>query len=184
MPGTLSPTSVSTKLQRIAQLAKEDPKRALTTLAHHIDVDFLREAYRRTRKDGAPGVDRQTAERIRAESGGESPGAARPLQVGDVPGTASEASAHPEGRRVEDPPHRHPDLRGQSPAEGRRDGARGHLRAGVSRLLVRLPAEPVGASSAAKALGDAHGDRWWVGARSGHQGVLRLLGPRAPARLP
>jgi RNA-directed DNA polymerase len=31
------------------------------SLAHHIDVDFLREAYRRTRKDGAPGVDGQTA---------------------------------------------------------------------------------------------------------------------------
>jgi group II intron reverse transcriptase/maturase len=29
----------------------------LTTLAHHIDVDWLREAYRRTRKDGARGVD-------------------------------------------------------------------------------------------------------------------------------
>jgi group II intron reverse transcriptase/maturase len=53
---------VSTKLQRIAQLAKEDPKRALTTLAHHIDYEFLLEAYRRTRKDGAPGVDDQTAE--------------------------------------------------------------------------------------------------------------------------
>jgi group II intron reverse transcriptase/maturase len=38
------------------------PSKALTSLAHHIDVDFLREAYRRTRKDGAPGVDRQTAE--------------------------------------------------------------------------------------------------------------------------
>jgi group II intron reverse transcriptase/maturase len=34
---------------------------ALTTLAHHIDVEFLREAYRRTRKDGATGVDGQTA---------------------------------------------------------------------------------------------------------------------------
>jgi RNA-directed DNA polymerase len=53
---------VSTKLQRIAQLAREDPKRALTTLSHHIDVEFLLEAYRRTRKDGAPGVDGQTAE--------------------------------------------------------------------------------------------------------------------------
>ncbi len=52
---------VSTKLQRIAQLAQEDPKRVLTTLAHHIDVEFLREAYRRTRKDGAAGVDGQTA---------------------------------------------------------------------------------------------------------------------------
>lgn len=34
----------------------------LTTLAHHIDIDLLREAYRRTRKDGATGVDGQTAE--------------------------------------------------------------------------------------------------------------------------
>lgn len=34
---------------------------ALTTLAHHIDADWLREAYRRTRKDGARGVDGQGA---------------------------------------------------------------------------------------------------------------------------
>jgi group II intron reverse transcriptase/maturase len=34
---------------------------ALTTLAHNIDIDFLREAHRRTRKDGAAGVDGQTA---------------------------------------------------------------------------------------------------------------------------
>jgi group II intron reverse transcriptase/maturase len=34
----------------------------LTTLAHHIDIDWLLEAYRRTRKDGAVGVDGQTAE--------------------------------------------------------------------------------------------------------------------------
>jgi RNA-directed DNA polymerase len=33
-----------------------------TSLAHHIDVEFLREAYRRTRKDGAVGVDGVTAE--------------------------------------------------------------------------------------------------------------------------
>lgn len=53
--------NVSTRLQRIAQLAKEDRGRTLLSLAHHIDVEFLREAYRRTRKDGAPGVDGQTA---------------------------------------------------------------------------------------------------------------------------
>jgi group II intron reverse transcriptase/maturase len=34
---------------------------AFTTLAHYIDVDWLREAYHRTRKDGAVGVDEQTA---------------------------------------------------------------------------------------------------------------------------
>jgi group II intron reverse transcriptase/maturase len=34
---------------------------AFTTLAHYIDVDWLRQAYHRTRKDGAVGVDEQTA---------------------------------------------------------------------------------------------------------------------------
>jgi RNA-directed DNA polymerase len=53
--------NVSTRLQRIAQLAREDRSRVLVSLAHHIDLDLLREAYRRTRKDGAPGVDGQTA---------------------------------------------------------------------------------------------------------------------------
>lgn len=62
MAGTSGPITVSTKLQRIAKLASEAPERVLTTLAHHIDVPFLREAYRRTRKDGAVGVDGQTAQ--------------------------------------------------------------------------------------------------------------------------
>ena len=53
--------SVSTRLQRIAQLAKEDRKRVFVSLAHHIDIELLREAYRLTRKDGAPGVDGLTA---------------------------------------------------------------------------------------------------------------------------
>jgi hypothetical protein len=42
-------------------MAKEVAGRVLTTLAHYIDVPFLHEAYRRTRKDGAVGVDGQTA---------------------------------------------------------------------------------------------------------------------------
>jgi RNA-directed DNA polymerase len=32
------------------------------SLAHYIDLDFLHEAFRRTRKDGATGVDGQTGE--------------------------------------------------------------------------------------------------------------------------
>jgi len=56
MEGTPSPQTVSTKQQRIAKEAKEE-KRAFNTLAHNIDVDWLKEAFRRTRKDGAPGID-------------------------------------------------------------------------------------------------------------------------------
>jgi RNA-directed DNA polymerase len=60
--GTPIPGSVSTKLQRIAELARRARGTAFTSLAHHVDIEFLREAYERTRKDGAVGVDGQTAE--------------------------------------------------------------------------------------------------------------------------
>jgi group II intron reverse transcriptase/maturase len=57
-----SPT-VTPKLQRIAAQAARDPDRVFTTLAHLIDEDFLREAYRQTRKASAPGIDGVTAQR-------------------------------------------------------------------------------------------------------------------------
>jgi group II intron reverse transcriptase/maturase len=61
MEETPSSPTVSTKLDRIATMAKSMRGVALTTLAHHIDVDWFREAFRRTRKDGARGVDGQSA---------------------------------------------------------------------------------------------------------------------------
>lgn len=61
MKRTSSLENVSTKLQRVAELAKRAPQMAMQTLAHHIDVEFLSVAYARTRKDGATGVDNQTA---------------------------------------------------------------------------------------------------------------------------
>ena len=61
MTETKSSTFISPGLQRVAQKAKEHPEWTFTTLAHHIDLDLLREAFRRTRKDGAVGVDGVTA---------------------------------------------------------------------------------------------------------------------------
>src|SRR5579859_938501 len=55
-------TTVSTKQERIAGLAKQSPQMAFTSLAYLMDLDWLKEAYRRTRKDGAAGVDGVTAE--------------------------------------------------------------------------------------------------------------------------
>src|SRR5579863_6896618 len=66
MAETLSLQSISTKLERIATLARQRRDQLLTTLAHHIDLDWLREAHRRTRKDGATGVDGQTADEYAA----------------------------------------------------------------------------------------------------------------------
>jgi group II intron reverse transcriptase/maturase len=66
MKETPGSANISTKLEQVAKLAKEAPGMAFTTLAHHIDVEWLREAYRRTRKDGAAGVDGQTADEYAA----------------------------------------------------------------------------------------------------------------------
>ena len=61
MGETLSSQPVSTRLQRIAEQAKARPEMVFTTLAHLIDMELLREAYQRTRKDSSPGVDGVTA---------------------------------------------------------------------------------------------------------------------------
>ena len=62
MPGTPRPDPVYTKRQRIAELARNGPDMAFTTLAHHIDIEWMLTAHAQTRKDGAVGVDGQTAD--------------------------------------------------------------------------------------------------------------------------
>jgi len=61
MGDTPGSQTISTKLQRIAQQAACYPDMVFDNLYHLIDLDFLREAHRRTRKDAAPGVDKVTA---------------------------------------------------------------------------------------------------------------------------
>ncbi len=52
---------VSTKQQRIAQLAMQSPEMQFTSLAYFMDLDWMREAYRQTRTNGVVGVDGVTA---------------------------------------------------------------------------------------------------------------------------
>ncbi len=59
--GASTPGNVSTKLERIAELARQMPQAQLYSLLHHMDIEWLYEAFRLTRKDGAVGVDGQTA---------------------------------------------------------------------------------------------------------------------------
>lgn len=61
MEDTLRSQPVSTRLRLIAEQAINYPERVFTSLAHLIDVEMLREAYRLTRKDAAAGVDEVTA---------------------------------------------------------------------------------------------------------------------------
>ena len=61
MPDIPRSETISTRQQTIATRARQAPELSFTSLNHYIDMDWLHEAYRRTRKDGAPGVDGQTA---------------------------------------------------------------------------------------------------------------------------
>jgi len=62
MAGASEPDPVSTKQQRIAELAKRAPQMGFTSLNHHLDIPWMIGAYLRTRPDGAPGVDGQTGD--------------------------------------------------------------------------------------------------------------------------
>jgi RNA-directed DNA polymerase len=62
MAGASKPGTVSTKQQRIAQLARQSSEMGFTSLAHFIDLSWMLEAFDRTRKDGAVGVDGQDGE--------------------------------------------------------------------------------------------------------------------------
>ena len=71
LEGTMTDTprsvTISTKRQRIAELARQAPEMSFTNLAHHIDIEWLHAAYSATRKDGAVGIDGQTAEGYAAD---------------------------------------------------------------------------------------------------------------------
>lgn len=52
---------VSTRLQLIADLARQHPDWSFTNLSQHLKMDLLQAAYERVRKDGAVGIDGQTS---------------------------------------------------------------------------------------------------------------------------
>jgi RNA-directed DNA polymerase len=57
-----------TDINRIAELAKEDPKRQFFSIAHLITVEKLCEAFRRLRKDASAGIDGVTYEQYEANA--------------------------------------------------------------------------------------------------------------------
>jgi len=61
MGDTQRSQTISTQLHQIAEQAKQYPGRIFSSLAHLINVDLLKAAYQKTRKDSAPGVDGMTA---------------------------------------------------------------------------------------------------------------------------
>ena len=67
MADTMESGNVYTKQQRIAELAGRTPRFRMVSLNQYLDEEWLEEAYKRTRKDGATGVDGVTGADYAAE---------------------------------------------------------------------------------------------------------------------
>ena len=177
MADASEPEDVSTKQQRIAELAKQSPQMGFTSLAHLIDLDWLHEAYRRTRKDGAVGVDGQTAADYEADLEDN----LRSLLDRAKSGTYRA----PPVRRVHIPKGRLGPRPGRIGIPTLEDKVlqravvmvlEADLRAGLSGLLVRLPAGAIGASGAGQPLAADDGDGRRLDRGSGHPEVFRHSG--------
>jgi RNA-directed DNA polymerase len=181
MPGTPSPDPISTRRQRIATLARDSPQAALTTLAHHIDIDWMHEAYRRTRKDGAVGVDGQTAAGYAA----------------DLEGNLRSLLDRAKSGRYQAPPVRRVHIPKGTGSETRPIGIPTFedkiLQRAVTMVLESVYEQdfldcsygfrpgPLGAPGAGRALASADGGEGRVGPGDRHPKVFRCSGPPPPA---
>src|SRR3954470_18096041 len=181
MGGALDPTNLSTHRQRIADLARTKRGTALCSLHHVIDLDWMLEAYRLTRRDGAPGIDGVTAADYEVNLEANLLDLLERIKSGRYRAPPVRR-AYESGRLAEDA--RHSNVRGQGGATRRDDGAGGNLRAGLPVLFIRLPAGTIGppgvAHSAERALGQAP----LLGARCRHTQVLRLDPALSPPSVP
>ena len=177
MTGTSGLEHISTRQRKLAELAQQDPQLELTTIAHHIDLVWLREAYRRTRKDGAAGVDGVTAAQYEADLEANLSSLLERFKSGLYRAPPVRRVHIPKpGKAGEDETVRHPDAGGQGLAARGADGAGADLRAGLCGLFVRVPARTRRAPGAGGAVGRADVAGRWLGDRSGHPELLRRGG--------
>ena len=175
---TPSRTDAPSALERVRQAAKKDKKLRFTALLHHIyNLETLRRAYLRLKREAAPGVDGETWRHYGEATGRESPGPLRKAEARSVPGEAGAEGVHPQGRRAAEAARSDGAGRQDRPARGGR-GVERHLRNGLSRFLVRVPARAQPASRAGCALHGIADEKGELGARSGHQGIFRWNFPR------
>src|SRR5271156_3998994 len=87
---------MSTQIDRISELAKEDPKRQFISIAHLITAEALYAAFRGLRKKASAGVDGVTYQMSEKD-------AARDIhqlhERRKVPGTTAAQDLHPQGKR-------------------------------------------------------------------------------------
>jgi hypothetical protein len=79
-----------------AELARSKSGVALSTVHHVLDLEWMKEAYRLTRKDGAPWHRRGDGSRVRAKPGGQSYGSPGTHQVWPLSSSTRSESVYSE----------------------------------------------------------------------------------------
>src|SRR5918995_2607120 len=113
----------------------------------------------------------------------EPSGPARSRPAGGLPGMAVAAPVHPEAGRPQAAARRR-GARGQDRPARRRGGAERHLRDGLSRLLLRLPAGALAARRARRPGRGSPAEKGELGPGCGHPGVLRQPQPHVADAVP
>lgn len=126
---------VSTKQRRIAELAKEKAQESFTALNHYLDMDWMKEAFRRLRRDSAAGVDGQTVAGYGRELEANLQNLIDRAKSGKYVAPPVRRRHIPKGDGKETRPHRYPDNGGQGASAGNSDAAGTDLRAGLHGML-------------------------------------------------
>ena len=147
-------------------------KTALFSLHHVLDLEWMREAYRLTRKDGAPGIDGVTAAEYEATLDSNLADLLERIKSGRYQALPVLRAYIPkaDGSRR---PLGIPAFEGKSGATGDRDGAGADLGDGLSVLLLWLPTKPIGTSSASRAPRQGDDPTPALGHRSRHPPIFR-----------
>ena len=90
---------MSTEIDRITELAKEDAKRQFYSIAHMITVGALYAAFRGLRKKASAGVDGVTYEEYERDAARNHPNSPREAQEWQVSGPTFAPSLYPQGKR-------------------------------------------------------------------------------------
>ena len=181
MSRTLDREVISTRQQKIADLASKAPQMVLNTLAHHIDLMWLEEAYRRTRKDGAVGVDGVTAAAYEQQLHANLSDLLERFKSGRYRAPPVRRVHIPKDGTKKTRPIGIPTLEDKVLQRAVLMALEPSLRAGLSGLLLRFPAGPQPAPSARSALARTDEHRWRLGDRSRHPAFFDSM-DRTPSR--
>ena len=165
---TQSRAGAPSALERVRQAAGKDRRQRFTALLHHVyDVERLRAAYHALKRTRGGRRRWRDVAALRGGPGGQPPGPVRQAEARSVPGEAGSSGVHPEGGRAATAA-RGSRAGGQDRPARRRRGVGRHLRNGLPRFLVRVPAAAQRASSAGCADGGDHDEEGELGARCRH----------------